>query len=68
MGTNGQPTVGTNLSFTKFLFVIAYQDLLFFGTLPSLSDTFLMLAYAFASLALGFTVFDRLRDVLAEAL
>src|SRR5437762_14248305 len=26
MGTNGQPTVGTNLSFTKFLFVIAYQD------------------------------------------
>jgi hypothetical protein len=26
MGTNGQPTIGTNLSFTKFLFVIAYQD------------------------------------------
>ncbi|MCU1348501.1 MAG: tagG 3 [Acidobacteria bacterium] len=49
-------------------FVIAYQHLLFFGTLPSLSDTFLMLAYAFASLALGFTVFDRLRDVLAEAI
>ncbi len=49
-------------------FVIAYQDVLFFGRLPSLSDIFLMLAYAFCSLALGTSVFDRLRDTLAEAI
>jgi lipopolysaccharide transport system permease protein len=49
-------------------FVIGYQDVLFYGVLPSLSDTFLMIAYALASLALGFAVFDRLRDTLAEAI
>ncbi|MEO8033226.1 MAG: ABC transporter permease [Acidobacteriota bacterium] len=49
-------------------FVIAYQDVLFYGVLPTLSDTFLMIAYALASLALGFAVFDRLRDTLAEAI
>jgi ABC-type polysaccharide/polyol phosphate export permease len=49
-------------------FVIAYQDVLFFGRFPSVSDTFLMLAYAFASIVVGFTVFDRLRDTLAEAI
>ena len=49
-------------------FVIAYQDVLFFGRLPSLSDTVLMLFYAGVSLLLGFTVFDRLRDTLAEAI
>lgn len=49
-------------------FVIGYQDILFFGRLPSLSDSILMIAYALASLALGFTVFERLRDVLAEAI
>src|SRR5438067_1707783 len=32
-------------------FVIAYQHILFFGSLPSLSDTLLMLAYAFVSIA-----------------
>jgi hypothetical protein len=26
MGTNGQPALGANLSFTKFLFIIPYQD------------------------------------------
>jgi hypothetical protein len=26
MGTNGQPAVGTNLSFTKFLFILPHQD------------------------------------------
>ena len=26
MGTNGHPAVGTNLSFTKFLFISPYQD------------------------------------------
>ncbi|HEX8171143.1 MAG TPA: ABC transporter permease [Thermoanaerobaculia bacterium] len=49
-------------------FVVSYQDVLFFGRLPNLSDTVLMLAYATASLMLGFTVFDRLRDTLAEAI
>ncbi|HEX9983761.1 MAG TPA: ABC transporter permease [Thermoanaerobaculia bacterium] len=49
-------------------FVVAYQDVMFFGKLPSLADTLLMLAYATVSLLVGFTVFDRLRDTLAEAI
>lgn len=49
-------------------FIIGYQDLFFYGVLPSLSDCFLMIAYALGSLALGFAVFDRLRDTLAEAI
>src|SRR5258706_169454 len=49
-------------------FVISYQDVFFFGRLPALSDTFLMVAYAVASVALGMTVFGRLRDTLAEAI
>ena len=49
-------------------FVVAYQDIFFFGRLPNLSDTVLILAYAFGSVAMGFFVFDRLRDSLAEAI
>jgi ABC-type polysaccharide/polyol phosphate export permease len=49
-------------------FVVAYQDIFFFGRLPNLSDTILILTYAFGSLLLGFFVFDRLRDSLAEAI
>jgi lipopolysaccharide transport system permease protein len=49
-------------------FVVSYQDVLFFGRIPGVADTLLMLAYAFGSLAMGFTVFERLRDVLAEAI
>lgn len=49
-------------------FVVSYQDILFFGHLPGLADTLLMLAYSFLSIALGFAVFDRLRDTLAEAI
>jgi len=49
-------------------FVVAYQDVFFFGRFPALSDTLLMLAYALASAALGMTVFSRLRDTLAEAI
>ena len=49
-------------------FVVAYQDIFFFGRLPNLSDTVLILTYAFGSLMLGFFVFDRLRDTLAEAI
>lgn len=49
-------------------FVVAYQDIFFFGRLPNLSDTVLMVLYAGVSLYLGFFVFDRLRDTLAEAI
>ncbi|HYC89495.1 MAG TPA: ABC transporter permease [Thermoanaerobaculia bacterium] len=49
-------------------FVVAYQDIFFFGRLPNLSDTVLVLFYAFGSMTLGFFVFDRLRDTLAEAI
>ena len=49
-------------------FIVAYQDVLFFGRLPRIADAFLIVAYAFASIALGFTIFGRLRDTLAEAI
>ena len=49
-------------------FVVAYQDVFFFGRLPNLSDTVLILVYAFGSMMMGFFVFDRLRDSLAEAI
>lgn len=49
-------------------FVVSYQDILFFGHLPGLSDTLLMIAYALASMMLGIFVFNRLRDTLAEAI
>ncbi|HSP33332.1 MAG TPA: ABC transporter permease [Thermoanaerobaculia bacterium] len=49
-------------------FVVAYQDVVFYGKLPAWSDTFLILAYSIASAGLGFFVFDRLRDTLAEAI
>ncbi|HEX7708007.1 MAG TPA: ABC transporter permease [Thermoanaerobaculia bacterium] len=49
-------------------FVVSYQNIFFFGRLPTLADTLLMLVYAFGSIALGFFVFDRLRDTLAEAI
>jgi lipopolysaccharide transport system permease protein len=49
-------------------FVVAYQDIFFFGRLPNLSDTVLILVYAFGSMMMGFFVFDRLRDSLAEAI
>lgn len=49
-------------------FVVAYQDIFFFGRLPNLSDVVLVLTYAFGSLLVGFFVFDRLRDTLAEAI
>jgi lipopolysaccharide transport system permease protein len=49
-------------------FVVAYQDVLFHGRIPNLSDALLMIAYAFASVTVGFFVFDRLRDTLAEAI
>jgi ABC-type polysaccharide/polyol phosphate export permease len=49
-------------------FVVSYQDVLFFGHLPGLADALLMVAYASFSVAMGVTVFGRLRDTLAEAI
>jgi ABC-type polysaccharide/polyol phosphate export permease len=49
-------------------FVVAYQDVVFFGHLPGLADSLLMVVYAGASMAMGLFVFDRLRDTLAEAI
>jgi ABC-type polysaccharide/polyol phosphate export permease len=49
-------------------FVVSYQDVLFFGHLPGIADTLLMIAYAFVSVAMGIVVFGRLRDTLAEAI
>lgn len=49
-------------------FVVAYQDIFFFGRFPSISDSVLILAYSTLSLLTGFFVFDRLRDTLAEAI
>ena len=49
-------------------FVMAWQDVFFFGRLPGLVSTLLMMLYAVLSLTLGFIVFDRLRDSLAEAI
>ena len=49
-------------------FVVAYQDIFFFGRWPNLSDAVLIVAYATTSLLMGFFVFDRLRDTLAEAI
>jgi lipopolysaccharide transport system permease protein len=49
-------------------FVVAYQKIFFFGQLPGLFDTILMVFYAGLSLFIGFFVFDRLRDTLAEAI
>jgi len=49
-------------------FVIGFQDIFFRGRPPSLVDSVLMAVYALGSFALGFIVFDRLRDTLAEAI
>ena len=49
-------------------FVVAYQDIFFFGRLPNTSDTVLIVAYSAVSLLMGFFVFERLRDTLAEAI
>jgi lipopolysaccharide transport system permease protein len=49
-------------------FVVAYQDIFFFGRVPNLSDAILIVAYAGSSLIMGLFVFDRLRDTLAEAI
>jgi ABC-type polysaccharide/polyol phosphate export permease len=49
-------------------FVVAFQDIFFFARTPTLVDSVLMVVYSGISIAIGFTVFDRLRDTLAEAI
>ncbi len=49
-------------------FVIAFQDIFVFGRPPGLLDAVLMALYAGMSFMIGFVVFDRLRDTLAEAI
>ncbi len=49
-------------------FVVAYQHIFVFGSLPPWVDAILMVVYASISILLGFVVFDRLRDTLAEVL
>jgi ABC-type polysaccharide/polyol phosphate export permease len=49
-------------------FVVSYQDIVFWGHLPGLADSLLMVIYAFLSLSTGLAIFDRLRDTLAEAI
>ncbi len=49
-------------------FVVGYQDIVYYGRMPASPDMLLMIGYAFASLMLGFAVFERLRDTLAEAI
>lgn len=49
-------------------FVRAFQEVFFFGSMPGPLEISLMVLYSAASLALGFFVFDRLRDTLAEAI
>jgi lipopolysaccharide transport system permease protein len=49
-------------------FVLAYQDIFFYGQPPGIWSSALMVLYAAVSLAVGFGVFERLRDTLAEAI
>lgn len=49
-------------------FVVSYQDIFFWGRTPDPMHLTLMLLYAGMSIGLGFFVFERLRDTLAEAL
>lgn len=49
-------------------FVVAYQQLLLHGSMPSATDILLIVIWTGVSIVAGFTVFERLRDVLAEAI
>jgi lipopolysaccharide transport system permease protein len=49
-------------------FVVAYQDVFFRAEWPALPGIFLMTGWSLLALSLGFLVFDRLRDTLAEAI
>ena len=49
-------------------FVVAFQHVFVFGSAPPWIDSILMVLYAAISILIGFAVFDRLRDTLAEVL
>lgn len=49
-------------------FVLGYQDIVYYGRVPNTADMLLMVGYATASIVIGFVVFERLRDTLAEAI
>lgn len=49
-------------------FVRAFQEVFFFGSMPGILEISLMVLYSAVSLTIGFFVFDRLRDSLAEAI
>lgn len=49
-------------------FAAGYQDIIYYGRMPAITDMVLMLGYAAASIVAGMFVFDRLRDTLAEAI
>jgi len=49
-------------------FVNSHQNVFFFGRWPATLDIVMMTVWALGSLFLGFLVFDRLRDSLAEAI
>ena len=59
-----EPDLGTAMT----LLLIAVSMVFVFGTLPPWIDALLMVLYAAISILLGFAVFDRLRDTLAEVL
>jgi ABC-type polysaccharide/polyol phosphate export permease len=63
------PAVRTPLRLNPMTpFVVAFQHIFVFGSAPPWIDAILMIAYAAISILLGFFVFDRLRDTLAEVL
>ena len=63
------PAVGTLLRLNPMTpFVVAYHGVFVFGALPDQIDIALMVLYSAISLLVGFSVFDRLRDTLAEVL
>jgi lipopolysaccharide transport system permease protein len=49
-------------------YVVAYQDVFFRAEWPATTMIFLMIGWSLLALSLGFLVFDRLRDTLAEAI
>jgi lipopolysaccharide transport system permease protein len=49
-------------------FIRGYQSIFFFGQVPGPLEWLLMSGYALLSFIVGFLVFDRLRDTLAEAI
>ena len=49
-------------------YVLGFQDVFFYARLPGWLDLGLMVLYAIVAIWVGFTVFERLRDTLAEAI